>query len=59
MKNKLEIFIILPKITIIWEIYIHFEKKFYTKVSHIRRLTLLSTGLIHGSHMRIRRTTSR
>ena len=39
MKTKLEIFTILPKITINWEIYIHFVKVFYTKVSRIRRLT--------------------
>ena len=39
MKTKLEIFTILPKITINWEIYIHFIKVFYIKVSRIRRLT--------------------
>jgi len=39
MKTKLKIFTILPKITINWEIYIHFIKVFYTKVSRIRRLT--------------------
>jgi len=36
MKTKLEIFTILPKITINWEIYIYFVKVFYTKVSRIR-----------------------
>ena len=39
MKTNLEIFTILPKITINWEIYIQFGKKNYTKVSRKRRLT--------------------
>ena len=39
MKSKLEIFTILPKITINWEIYIHFVKVFYTKVSRLRQIT--------------------
>jgi len=43
MKTKLEIFTILPKITINWEIYIHFGKNFYTKVSRKRRLTKTTT----------------
>ena len=42
MKTKLEIFTILLKITINWDIYIHFVKVFYTKVSRIRRLTLIA-----------------
>ena len=40
MKTKLEILTILPKITINCEIYIHFGKLFFTKVSRKRRLTV-------------------